>query len=93
MPVQFYLEGIFCGFRIGFIPLGKSLRSAHKNRDSALENPVVVCEYLATETSSGRVIGSFPHTAVPMVHVNSFGIIPNGNQLKIEVDNGLVTPK
>ena len=68
--VQFFLGGISHGFRIGFIPQEKSLRSVHKNMGSALEHPAVVCEYLATEVSLGRVIGPLPPTAVPMVHVN-----------------------
>jgi len=78
--VQFFLEGISHGFRIGFVPQKKSLRSARKNMDSAQEHPAVVHEYLAKEISSGRVIGPFPPTAVPMVHISRFGVIPKGHQ-------------
>ena len=48
--VQFFLEGISRGFRIGFVPQEKSLRSVRKNMDSAQEHPAVVQKYLAKKS-------------------------------------------
>ena len=51
--VQFVLEGISKGFRIGFVKSASSLNSARTNLYSALEHPEVVTEYLHTEMSLG----------------------------------------
>lgn len=62
--VQFVLEGISKGFRIGFV---KSLLNSARstlNTCSALEHPDVVTKYLHTEISLGHVAG-------PSLHVQS----------------------
>ena len=74
--VQFVLEGISKGFRIGFVAPPSSLNSARSNLHSAFEHPDVVTEYLSSEVSLGQVVGPFPPHAVPHVHVSRFRVIP-----------------
>ena len=77
---HFFLQGIINGFRIGFNPHTSSLKSATRNMQSALINPKVVEEYLAKERQAGRVIGPFPPSLTPAIHVSRFGVIPKSNQ-------------
>jgi len=46
----------------------------------AATNPNVVDEYLPNEVSMGRVVGPFPTTALPEVHISRFGVIPKNHQ-------------
>ena len=91
--VQFVLEGISKGFRIGFGKPASSLNSARSNLYSALEHPEVVTEYLRTKMSLGRVAGPFPPRAVPHVHVSRFGVIPKGQTGKWRLIVDLSHPK
>ena len=50
---------------------------ATSNMHSAIKNPVVVEEYLATEVNLGRVFGPVVPTALPSVQISRFGVIPN----------------
>ena len=47
--VNFFLEGISKGFRIGFNKPPRGLKSAHKNLSGVLEHPQVVEEYMSLE--------------------------------------------
>ena len=77
--VQFFLQGVSEGFRIGFSsPLWK-LRSARRNMPSALDHPEVVDQYLSIEVNERRVAGPFPSQAC-VGHVSRFGIIPKSHQ-------------
>ena len=76
--VQFLLEGICKGFRIGFTKPPSSLRAARSNLEGARVHPDIDNDYLSTEISLGRVAGPFPPRAVPQVHISRFGVIPKG---------------
>ena len=76
--VQFVLQGLCQGFRIGFTKLPESLKSARRNLEGAQQRPQVVNEYLSVELATGRVAGPFPPRAVPQVHISRFGVIPKG---------------
>jgi len=76
--VQFMLEGICNGFRIGFTKPPSSLKSARYNLEGVREHPDIVTDYLFTEISLGRVAGPFPPQAVPAIHISRFGVIPKG---------------
>ena len=91
--VQFVLEGISKGFRIGFVKPPSSLNSARTNLYSALEHPEVVTEYLHTEVSLGRVAGPFAPGAVPHIHISRFGVIPKGQTGKWRLIVDLSHPK
>ena len=91
--VQFVLEGISKGFRIGYVAPPSSLNSARSNLHSAFEHPDVVTEYLCSEVSLGRVLGPFPPHAVPHVHVNRFGVIPKRQPGKWRLIVDLSYPK
>ena len=80
--VQFLLEGICNGFRIGFARSPESLKSARTNLEGAQQRPEVVTDYLSSEVGSGRVVGPFPPCAVPFVHISRFGVIPKGRSGK-----------
>ena len=76
--VEFMLNGICNGFRIGFTKLPSSLKAARSNLEGAREYPDIVTDYLNIEISLGRVAGPFPPKAVPQVHISHFGVIPKG---------------
>ena len=73
--VSYLLEGIKCGFRIGFDYNNHVCRSAKRNMLSATQNPAVVEKYLATECSQRRVIEPLAKGSVNL-HINRFGVIP-----------------
>ena len=56
--VDFVLDGIRHGFQLGFSPSQK-LKSAKKNKLSAIQHASVIDAYLANEVSLGRVAGPF----------------------------------
>ena len=56
--VDFFLDGIRHGFKLGFCPPQK-LKSANKNKPSATQHASVIDAYLANEVSLGRVAGPF----------------------------------
>ena len=60
--VDFILDGIHHGFKLRFSPSQK-LKSAKKNKLSAIQHASVIDAYLANEVSLGRVAGPFnsPH--------------------------------
>ena len=56
--VQYVLQGIRHGFRIGFDRQSR-LKPANRNKHSAYEHPTVIDNYLANEVALGRVAGPF----------------------------------
>ena len=56
--VDFVLDGIRHGFKLGFSPSQK-LKSAKKNKPSATQHASVIDAYLANEVSLGRMAGPF----------------------------------
>lgn len=77
--VNYVLDGISNGFRVGFSPSHK-LKSATNNKPSAQQHAAVVDEYLAHEVSLGRVAGPFTSPPLPNLHISSFGVIPKRGQ-------------
>ena len=73
--VDFVLDGIRHGFKLGFSPSQK-LKSAKKNKPSATQHASVIDAYLANEVSLGRVAGPFHSPLFPNLQVSSFGVIP-----------------
>jgi len=59
--VQFVIQGICQGFRIGFTRLPGSLKSANKNLEGAQQRSDVVNVYLSSELATGHVVGPFLH--------------------------------
>ena len=76
--VQYFLQGISTGFRIGFD--GSSTHSAKNNLKSALDHPTVIDDYLQHELLLGRISGPYLPSMCPDVHINRFGVIPKNNQ-------------
>ena len=77
--VQFVLEGIRHGLRLGFCHT-QPLKSAKKNKPLVDQHESVIDEYLANEVSRGRVAGPFDSHPLPNLQVSSFGIIPKRGQ-------------
>ena len=78
--VRYILDGLTCGFRIGF-NRSAALQSSSANMASARFHPEVVTDYLQKELSLGRMLGPFPNSfSIPELHTNPFGVIPKGHQ-------------
>ena len=73
------MKGIEWGFKVGVDPTANFI-SATKNMQSAAINPQVVKEYIQKEVESGNIIGPFPKTLAPAVHINHIGVIPKKYQ-------------
>ena len=78
--VDFFINGIVEGFRIGFRQQQRQLQSAKRNLNCALQHPDTVKSYLNEEVSVSRVAGPFPRSLVPHAHVSKFGVIPKNHQ-------------
>ena len=81
--VEFILNGIRDGFRIGFSQaMGGELplASAQKNMKSAEEHHQVVTDYLEAERCRGVISGPFSREEVPRVHLSRFGVILKSHQ-------------
>ena len=77
--VQFVLDGIPHGFKLGFFH-SQPLKPAKRNNPSADQHASVIDEYLANEVSRGRVAGPFNSPPLPNLQVSSFGVIPKRGQ-------------
>lgn len=78
--VQYLLNGMRCGFRIGFNRLSTRLISASSNMRSALLNPTPVQDFLQKETQAARVLGPFSTHQLSSLHLSRFGVIPKRSQ-------------
>ena len=78
--VQYILQGISEGFRIGF-RYGNSHLKLASNLLSAKTNLQVVMAYLQEEVGLNRVVGPLPMGSIPGIHISSFGVIPKGHML------------
>ena len=81
--VDFILNGIRDGFRLGFQRESDKdlvISLARKNMKSADENPQVVRDYLEAELRRGTMLGPLSREEVPEVHLNRFGVIPKSSQ-------------
>ena len=79
--IQFLLDGITNGFRLGFNHTDSSLKPAKRNLPLAIAHPQVVEEYLQHEISMQRVAGPFPLTLVPDILTSRFDVIPKSHQI------------
>jgi len=77
--VCYILKGIEWGFQVG-VDSTANFISATKNMQSAAINPQVVKEYIQNEVESGNIIGPFPKSLAPAVHINRIGVIPKQYQ-------------
>ena len=78
--VDFILDSFHHGFKLRFSPSQK-LKSAKKNKLSAIQHASVIDAYLANEVSLGRVGGPFNSPPpFPNLQISSFGVIPKKGQ-------------
>ena len=78
--VQFFLNEISKGFKIGHNYGSVCLKSAWKNLDNALQHKEVVSEYLQTEIDNKRVAGPFSREDTTGVQISCFSVIPKNHQ-------------
>ena len=78
--ISYILEGINCGFRVGFDYL-RSLSPSRRNMLSTKDHGEVIEAYLAAEVPTGRIIGplSSSTTSKVKVQINILGVVPKGH--------------
>ena len=74
--IDYVLNGLRNGFRLGFNPDSPKLKSVKANCPSALRHASVIDNYLAKEVSLGRVYGPTSIPPINNLQVNRFGVIP-----------------
>lgn len=79
--VDYIMQGIQQGFRVGFHEGQASLRSTARSIPSAYEQPQVVDKYLQAECAQGRVLGPLPPPTRLGLQSSCFGMIPKRAQL------------
>ena len=47
---------------------------------SAIKHPTIIDDYLKKEVELLNILGPFPSTSAPAVHINHFGVIPKKHQ-------------
>ncbi len=78
--VQYILDGIAQGFRVGFSYNSHCCVSATSNHPSANDHPEVISRCLQTEVEKGRLIGPLDPTQFPYIHTSSLGAVPPKTQ-------------
>ena len=75
---SFIVDGIRCGFRIGFGG-GVSLVSALCNMPSAAEQIAAVSKYVEGKLAAKRFVGPYAPESCPNVHISRMGAVPKGH--------------
>ena len=79
--VQFLVDGMRNGFRIGYDYGTQSCKSCAGNMVSARQHPEQVRKYLATEIAEDRIIGPVDSSAIASrIQISRFGVIPKPHQ-------------
>ncbi len=81
---RYVCEGLRYGSRVGFCR-SSPLKSATANMPSTRLHPQVITKYIEDEKARDRMLGPFPLSMRPAVHVNRFGVIPKGNTGKFRL--------
>ena len=77
--VQYILQRLVSGFRIGFSYDSHRLKQRGRNHPSSLSNAKVVLDYINTEVSTGHLVGPLPQSVANHVHVSPIGLVPKGH--------------
>jgi len=76
---RYIIDGIRHGFRIGFCR-GSPLKPARSNLESAHAHPEAVNDFIAKESSRGRLAGPITITAdTSSLQTNRIGVVPKGH--------------
>ena len=78
--VEYILQGLSSGFRIGFNPKAVNLQSSFKNHQSVTANSATVTKYINAERALGRVNGPFHPAQAIWIHTSPIGMIPKPHQ-------------
>ena len=77
---DYILNCIQNGFRLGINP-ETTYTSVSQNMQSVSLHQDVIDKYLEQETELGNILGPFPRTTAPVIHVNRFGVVPKKHQM------------
>lgn len=96
--VQFLLEGLQTGFRIGYVPQPgkKGLRAYPGNRPSVEKCPAAVTQYISNECLAGRMVGPLSETLSESIHCSPIGLVPKGHNTgkwRMIVDLSCLAPR
>lgn len=89
--VFYVLQGLQHGFKLGFHST-HPLKTAKKNKPSALLHANAVGQYLDNEVLLDRVRGPFPSPPILRLHISSFGVIQKGQPGKWHLIIDLSSP-
>jgi len=78
--VQYILDGMHNGFRIGFDYTACTIAAVKSNMLSAIQHAATVNEYLQRECLEGRMLGPLSPVRAPWAQVSRFRVIPKKNQ-------------
>lgn len=78
--VQYLLDGISGGFRIGFDYSSHACTSSPRNIKSASEHPEPIDRYIREEVAAGRIIGPLAEDLKCQIQISRFGVIPKPHQ-------------
>ena len=87
--VQYILQGLIKGFRIGYDRSGSSLRPLRHNHPSSLANPHTVSMHVDRELQAGRLVGPIQASLAIFVHTSPIGLVPkshSSNRWRVIVD-------
>ncbi len=89
--VNYILQGLTLGFRIGFNPKAVILQSSSTNHQSVTANSITVTDYISAEQALGRVNGPFPPAQLAGIHTS---LIPQATPTRqMASDRGHVLPR
>ena len=74
--VQYIINGINNGFRIGFEYSTVKCMSSKSNHPSANDHPAVISTNLQQEVRKGHLVGPLNPSDYPFVHTSSLGAVP-----------------
>ena len=91
--VQYILQGIKYGFRVGYCYEAHRCIRANSNHPSAREHPAIISAALSEEINKGRLIGPLNVRDFPYVQISSLGAVPKKHTEKFRLILDLSHPK
>ena len=91
--VQYILQGIKYGFRVGYRYKAHRCIRANSNHPSAREHPAIISTALSEEINKGRLIGPLNIRDFPYVQISSLGAVSKKHTEKFRLILDLSHPK
>ena len=90
--MEFILDGLESGFRVGFDYRTAECAKARGNMTSVCEDKDMISAYLNEECLLGRVMGPLDPCAFPSIHCSLIGLVPEGSTGKWRLIVDLSSP-